>query len=256
MDNMKSPPTLPCPPVVREQVLRTRRDDVVLAQGFTERELGTAWWRNEIQASGASADLGIVWDDNEEPRRLTRRSIGQLADRTFETDQPDDDAVLRLLWNVLIWGSGLSRRQNRRRIEAFAPAAAERASRIDLLRDAAVLARQGRVEEAYRSLIRRGGGVIPGLGPSFFTKFLYFSGGLRVDHRLAILDARVARSLHCLGWHALPPGYFNWYTSTYVGYCCLLESWAAEIGTLAGSRVVALDEIEYVLFQVAGDFIQ
>jgi hypothetical protein len=122
---------------------------------------------------------------------------------------------------VLVWGSGTSRRQNTRRLEAFADIAS-RGERISLLREAAGAAVDGDPHRAYGLLIRRGGGVIPALGPSYFTKFLYFAGAGAVAHRCAILDARVAQSLHGAGRSDLPDGWANWYTDTYASYCDVL----------------------------------
>ena len=100
---------------------------------------------------------------------------------------------------------------------------------------------------AYSSLIRPGRGVIDGLGPSFFTKLLYFAGGGELKHPCLILDANVARSLHDLGWTSLPRVWANWYTDTYVSYCELLHRWAGELPSRK-SGPVAADEIEYSLF--------
>ncbi|MFD7409539.1 hypothetical protein ACFV7R_44605 [Streptomyces sp. NPDC059866] len=60
-----------------------------------------------------------------------------------------------------------------------------------LARAVAMLADEGAVA-AYRSLR----GAIPGLGPAFFTKFLYFAGAARLElpgPRPLILDQRIAR---------------------------------------------------------------
>ncbi|WP_159081696.1 8-oxoguanine DNA glycosylase OGG fold protein [Nocardioides sediminis] len=114
--------------------------------------------------------------------------------------------------------------------------------------------RASQVEEAYSTLIKRGGGMIPWLGPAFFSKFLYFANGHREtgdeNARCLILDARVARSLYLAGW-SMAPTYrsetgtfsYNWYTETYVSYCQVLEGWTAEVG-----RSTA-DMFERALFQ-------
>ena len=100
-------------------------------------------------------------------------------------------------------------------------------------------------------MIRRGGGVIPALGPAFFAKYLYFVGAGEGSTPCLILDARVASSLYEARWTDLPHSArkncnsfsYNWYTDTYVSYCKLLRGWADARGS--GTRS---DEIERALF--------
>lgn len=157
-----------------------------------------------------------------------------------------DDAHLDLLWHVLAWGSGTARRNNRQRIESFRDPELRR-QRVDVLRRATRAAREGDAAAAYGLLIRRGGGVIPGLGPAFFTKYLYFIGAGAPDHRCMILDARVATSLHQAGWMTMPAGSYNWYSRTYVAYCDLLARWAGDATERLG-RQVPPDQFERALF--------
>lgn len=135
---------------------------------------------------------------------------------------------------------------NLKRIAAFADPTA-REDRVELLRAATIAARQGDTATAYGTLIRRGGGAIPDLGPAFFTKFLYLVGGGRPGHACLILDARVATSLHAAGWSTIPAGSYNWYTQTYVAYCRLLAGWAHAASAATG-QPMAPDEFERALF--------
>ncbi|MHA7132459.1 8-oxoguanine DNA glycosylase OGG fold protein [Oerskovia turbata] len=95
------------------------------------------------------------------------------------------------------------------------------------------------------------GARVPGLGPAFFTKVLYFVGGeelqVRGAVRCRILDARVVGSLRSSGWESLPKGNYNWFADTYVSYCELSARWAGELSVDIG-RSVEADEIERVLF--------
>jgi hypothetical protein len=93
---------------------------------------------------------------------------------------------------------------------------------------------------AYALLLRPSPGAITYLGPAFFTKFLYFAGSGSPDHPCLILDARVAMSLHAIGWTSLRTG-GAWPTWTYLRYLGLLSRWASEHG-------VAPDELELTLF--------
>lgn len=194
------------------------RADRVVGQGFDESELRLEWWNDELKQAGLGSFLVSTDPNGSGAQRLTRGEIFQLA---AGPTLAADEAILNLLWHVLAWGSGTSRRNNRARIKAFAdPGSA--AANLALLRTAATHARAGVVAVAYSCLIRRGGGMIPGLGPAFFTKFLYFVGAGNPSHTCLILDARVASSLHDSGWVGIPrrrtgAGWSysaNWYTTT------------------------------------------
>lgn len=236
-----------------------RRDRSVLAHGFTESELGPTWWADAVRSEGLALDVSFAItlpSTMDGVPRLTRHTLFEMADRLDASG--DDGKWLAFLWHVLSWGSGRSRRNNRKRVHAFADPAS-RQERVSLLRHAAQHARRGDTRSAYSELIRRGGGKIPALGPAFFTKFLYFVTGdvhgegaaPREDRRCLILDARVARSLHAAGWTTLPHRGQNfsatWYTETYVSYCDLLHRWANQQSEAIGT-VVASDELERALF--------
>jgi hypothetical protein len=86
--------------------------------------------------------------------------------------------------------------------------------------------------------------AIKSLGPSFFTKFLYFAGGGDPAHPCLILDRRVATSLRdeC-GWDSLHR-FGPWPSETYRRYCELLNRWAV-------AYRCAPDELERTLFRGA-----
>lgn len=230
-----------------------RREQSVVEQGFTEEELRLSWWNSELARVGLDGEILTVDPNGTGAERLTRGALFDLAKGS--SDSTDDTDILRFLWHVLIWGSGTSRRNNRARIGSFTTAHSA-ASNVELLRTALRHARAGAVAESYSDLIRRGGGKIPGLGPAFFTKFLYFAGAGDPSHLCLILDARVAASLHAAGWTSLPHSKrgagknfsANWHTATYVAYCALLERWA-EAASNERSSSVAADEIEVALFE-------
>ena len=207
----------------------------------------TKWWNAALRERRLSGGpmLGSDPANDRQPRiSLTRGAVFELA-RPVAQGDPTDEEVLRLLWHALAWGSGGRYRQDHTRMDAFRETTGG-SENIDLLRRAAAAA-QTDPRDAYGLLIRRGGGVIDGLGPSFFTKFLYFAGAGEVGHPCAILDARVATALHRGGWGNLPAGWSNWYTDTYVSYCELLTRWAREEGRRL-DRHVGIDEIERGLF--------
>lgn len=226
------------------------RDRRIIQHGFSAGELALNWWNAELKAAGL-ATFEVTTDPNHNGSpKLTRGELFRLA----PTPEGSPYELLNFLWHVLAWGSGESTRQNRRRISGFVDSR-ERDRNIGLLRDAAAAVQTGgndAARSAYSSLIRSGGGKIPGLGPAFFTKYLYFLGRGEPTNPCVILDARVAASLFSAGWADLPHRATkrglnfssNWYTDTYVSYCETVARWASE----SNARP---DEIERALF--AGD---
>jgi hypothetical protein len=192
------------------------RDEVFAAQSIGIR---LAWWRSELCALGLPGEPPSA-------ESLTRAAVWCHADDVFT-----------LLWHALSWGAGRYLRQNRKRLTAIA-------ANVDgtraLLANAAGLSRTSPAA-AYEVLRRDHHNAIAHLGPSFFTKFLYFAGGGAPAHPSLILDRRVATSLHdeC-GWeslHRMGP----WPPDTYARYCDLLHRWARE-------HDCAADELELALF--------
>lgn len=216
----EAPPNLSPPAWLLTTAGGTSRSMYIDDHGFTEDQIGSEWW------SERGIDLKLLPGTDGIPR-LTRGGLFQMADRVGD----DNESLLTFLWHVLAWGSGRSRRNNDLRIVSAR-------TNGPLLREAFDAARAGDPRAAYGTLIRSGGAVIPQLGPAFFSKFLYFASE-RTHPRCLILDARVAQSLLGLGWSMAPtyPGptfSYNWYTDTYVSYCGLLGSWAAEVGDDVG----------------------
>jgi hypothetical protein len=145
--------------------------------------------------------------------------------------------VFTLLWRALAWGSGSQLRNNKRRLNSIA-ADVPRAE--ELLTRAAETSRH---DPAGAYMLLRPGryNALPSLGPSFFTKFLYFAGGGAPDHPCVILDQIVATALRdrC-GWTSLHPK-GSWPAHTYQRYCDLLARWAHDTHRTA-------DELERTLF--------
>jgi hypothetical protein len=195
------------------------RDPRELAVSAQSIEIRTGWWRNEISSRGLPGEPPSS-------ESLTRADVWSQAGDVFT-----------LLWHVLAWGAGRYLRQNVRRLVVIA-------SDVDrcgaLLTEAAELSVKD--PEAAFAVLRPGRtNVVTHLGPSFFTKFLYFAGGGSPAHPSLILDRRVATSLRdeC-GWdsmHRVGP----WPPDTYRRYCDLLARWAKD-----HDRVP--DELERTLF--------
>nr|WP_199443592.1 hypothetical protein [Umezawaea beigongshangensis] len=145
--------------------------------------------------------------------------------------------MFTLLWRVLAWGSGNHLRQNARRLDSIA-ADVPRAEK--LLAEAADRSRHDPTG-AYATLWPDNRSAIRFLGPSFFTKFLYFAGGGAPGHPCLILDRVVATALRddC-GWTSLNPA-GSWTAQTYQRYCDLLTRWT-------GEHHCVPDELELRLF--------
>lgn len=208
--------------------------------------IGTAWWNERLADKQMHQQVRVF--DHGGRQMLTRGDLFALGQLAVATDASDED-VLTLLWNVLAWGTGASQRGNAVRLRSLE--GNEARGRIDLLREAIGHVASGDSTTAYRTLIRPGGGRIPGLGPAFFTKVLYFASEGTTGRRSLILDARVAGNLARAGWSSLPVGRsgysYNWYTDTYSSYCELLARWADEASKRQGKHI-APDEIERALF--------
>lgn len=121
----------------------------------------------------------------------TRLSRGDLIDLAGEANT--DKKMLNSLWNILIWGSGRSTRNNILRMDSFV-SEKDRERNICLLTDAASAANEGDAKTAYSTLIKRGGGRIRGLSPAFFTKFLYFNSARSPNTVLSISQSAVPAS--------------------------------------------------------------
>lgn len=178
-----------------------------------------AWWRHAITSRSLPG--------TPPPASLTRADVWR---------QRED--VCTLLWHALAWGAGRFLRQNAKRLTAIAE---------DLPRAGALLAEAASLagsdpEAAFAVLRPDRHNAIGHLGPSFFTKFLYFTGGGAPDHPSLILDRRVATALreHC-GWTSLNR-MGPWPPWTYGRYCALLRRWSTDLSC-------APDEIELVLFR-------
>ncbi|WP_125079501.1 8-oxoguanine DNA glycosylase OGG fold protein [Mycobacterium sp. P7213] len=168
------------------------------------------WWTVELTKRGL--------DDTILSDRISRSDIFNIAAPALD----DPAAALTLLWNALAWGSQDSQRNNKARI---ASVAADLDSAGALLQQAARLSRTD-PRAAYDLLRPNNKTAISGLGPAFFTKYLYFAGGGSADHRCCILDRNVAASLNrTCGWASLPiEG--AWLASAYERYALLLDRWA------------------------------
>lgn len=151
---------------------------------------------------------------------ITRGQLFELAPGARDSD----GGALYLLWNTLAWGTGRANRANLQPIREIAKNPGEIGW---LLKDAAVRATEDPAA-AYKMLRSGGRNRIKYLGPSLFTKYLYFAGGGYRDHPCQILDTQVAAGLRQLGWSEFKNN--NWRPGEYADYCHQVRDWATAIG--------------------------
>ena len=202
------------------------------------------WWNESLQARGLQGGpavgrnpAGDVVDTGY--GQIRRGDVFTLAASLDGSPQ----ASLQLLWHTLAWGAGRHVRLVHKRMDAIAR---DRARATVGLRTAAELSSTD-PRSAFETLYPGGSTLIPHLGPSFFTKYLYFAGAGQKDHPCLILDERVAGALKRAGWDSLSDR-GPWPADTYARYCGLLGRWAAEIGE-SGVRP---DLLERWLFDEGG----
>ncbi|MFI1097357.1 hypothetical protein [Streptomyces sp. NPDC020917] len=228
--------TLVLPSAARTALFRPRSESI----DYHEVAVPAGWWNAALAQHKLPGGPVVGRTDHHGATMISR---GQLFGLASDVDLASEHEVLCLLWHVLAWGSGFKLRNNHKRLTGIAK---DFTAAVATLREAARLARID-PEASYAQFHRATGTPIPHLGPAFFTKYLYFAGAGLLAHPCAILDSRVAHTLHTrCGWSSLRSG-GNWPAHTYQRYCALLARWAAEERARAG-REVGLDEIERWLF--------
>lgn len=222
---------LPVPDDLRRALAGDYADRARVVAGQRVR-VDLDWWNTSLVKLGAPG--GCLWVDGADTGQVdvTRAHVFAAADQ----------GVWPLLWLSMAWGTGSRRRLVHRRMRA----AAADPERYAAALTAAARAAAADPERAYALLYPGDRSLVPTLGPSFFTKFLYFAGGGNPVHRSRILDSRVARSLHRAGWRSLRTG-GAWPARTYGRYTGLLDAWTRTLSAELGHQVAA-DTVERWLF--------
>lgn len=229
--------TVPPPPDLLDWLRALGRDAAVLRQEVATR----ADWFVSAAADAGLPPAGLPIRGT--PPLVSRADVFAAADGARE----DDARAVGLVLAAVVWGSGLSLRQNRRRLEALGAAWHEPGRpRIAALRSAFGLAADDPVG-AYLLLDSGGDAALPAFGPAFSTRILYFAGGGAADHPSPILDAYVAAGVRAGGWERLSAG--GWAASTYGRYASMVAERAAAAADELG-RPVAVDEVERWLAEV------
>lgn len=182
----------------------------LIDQYVRQRPGDTGWPKQPLERSvGANAATWEHWLVNRPTRHsdATQRALGALIEGGVERhgthhitrtslvelagNGTTDDANVALFVATQIWGSGTTNGRGPR----FTHAALTDPRLTDTLAATRKLSREGDLAGAYRTF------HVSGVGPSFFTKWLW-SSTLDIDppRRPLILDVRVIQSLNALGW--------------------------------------------------------
>jgi len=181
--------------------------------------------------TGHLEDNSALFD--ELPTELDRRTTARTVERLL----PDDATAAFTV--AMVWGHGSSGYGPYRTAKVLTAAPSPKDAPVapwvrDRLQESVEVARERGAIEGYRFLNNRPGKVT-GLGPAFFTKWLYFVTA-RGDSTSAlaapVLDALVIAWLASHAGFALRAGY----TDDYARYVETLTSWGAPHG-LAASEV-------------------
>lgn len=201
----------------------------VLRQGFL-RDLARCkallpdarMWPAELDAGGGDGAT----------HRVDRRTLFGIAERVVASD--DEWGSVQLHAAIAVWGAppGIAMK---RAVRPF-----DDPNAVKRFADALAVVRGEGPISAYRALSRGSRLWIRDLGPSYFTKFLYFGGfgAKRYMSQPLIMDDNVVKALGMVTGQ-------RWETSLqdYGRYLDLAADWAAELGTEA-------DVIEWRLFQL------
>lgn len=224
---MSNPLTLPLPDRVTDWL--AGKDETTIHEHSVA--VDPPWIEELLAAHELSCDfLG---------ERISRGQLFALAEEAKDSA----DKTLDLLWNTLAWGDGFAMYNNRVSFPYLVEAvAADPGKAAEGLMRAAGLAGDDPVA-AFHTL-HGGQWKIPKFGPSFFSKFLYFSGAGAPRHPSLIVDKFVIAELRRSGWTYLEVGRVD--EVDYGRYAELAHRWADE------AEVPRIDLIELALFSLKG----
>lgn len=228
----------------RERVGRIPTEAEVLDHGFDFRP---AWWQHRPQ-DPSWADFLTELPVAKQPRRGTDwRHITRGDLLCSPAAGPREHGALLL--GGYVWGTGDLGFRVGRRAQVFTDTNISAADVSTRLGAAAELLRDDKPSTAYASLLRYQANWLPHLGPSFFTKFLYFADadGTSGDvGRALILDQFVAIGLnHLEGWGLSEVG--PWPVSAYERWLAYAQERAGEPDG-PGSAAVRTDAVEMAVF--------
>jgi hypothetical protein len=194
-------------------------------------------WRRALDKSAlTSGQVDALFDV------LPTTSIGRNDLRQIARAAHGTQADLNLFVATMVWGRG----KRDAGVLARIVGAIDDSRRAAVLAETARLAAAGDVERAYRAW------TLPGLGPPFFTRWLWVAS-LRgdPDTRPLILDRRVRRTLKdALGWSMRQAAGTKARAARYRAYCEAAARWANALSDAQSN--VAPEDIECALLQAGG----
>jgi hypothetical protein len=194
-------------------------------------------WRRALKGSGLGAnEVDAVLC------ALPSESIGRNDLRRIAGSAHDTQADLNLFVAAMVWGRG----KRNARVVPQVVEAIDDSRRVTVLAETARLATAGDVERAYRAWTLRG------LGPPFFTRWLW-TASLRGDPgtRPLVLDRQVRRSLkEALGWSTKQAAGTKARAARYRAYCEAVARWAHALSD--ARTTVSPEDVECALARADG----
>ncbi|MFA5566518.1 MAG: hypothetical protein WC184_10885 [Acidimicrobiia bacterium] len=164
------------------------------------------------------------------PKLISRDDLRQ--ERASAGSLGDDEVLRRLFVMTMMWGSGTRNGRGPRNCDK-----ALASKPLPVLRESAALVADGDLSAAY--MLHK---KLPGVGPAFFTKWLWLVGSNQDQQpQPLILDSLVWKSLAELGWDSREASGSRLWAKRYVAYLNACRVWAKDNNTTP-------EDIEYTLF--------
>jgi hypothetical protein len=194
-------------------------------------QVDIASWRNKLTKAGLQlAGLPACTSAKGIKPTITRKDLFKLGESAADT--PSD--AFNLLWYTYAWGGRTSATRN---LSKLLGGVVQNKGHVGSILQCAAQVSRTSPSAAFGLFKKPGSNInaIKWLGPSFFTKFLYFAGGGKAAHPCLILDERVAEALRdeC-GWIGLCSNGQCWTQDVYSTYCDLAVQFAASESTRVG----------------------
>jgi len=192
-------------------------------------------WRGWLQTAGWSESLvndlfGIA------PSGAVSRA--QIRAHAINAKSPDDLRVLFAL--TMIWGRGKSNGRMKNHLISILSSS----ELDDVLQETLHALKQNGPAEAYRTWVDSG---MSGIGPAFFTKWLWAAGCSRpAGNQALVLDSRVWASLGALEWNSIESAGSRRRADRYGAYVRSCEQWS---DAMPG---VSAEDVEWALFDWNG----
>jgi hypothetical protein len=171
------------------------------------------------------------------PTEITRDDLVRAAG-TVDWTSPDPSLARRAFVLTMMWGSGTRNGRGPRNTEK----ALSSYGWLDALAAPHQPLCDGSVGETYL-----GYRDLPGVGPAFFTKWLWVLGRLtKSSPQPLILDARVWSSLRRIGWDSREAAGSRRWSKRYPAYLLASAEWA-------DAAACEPEDVEYTLYEASGE---